>query len=110
MTRWYIALAVAFFMTSGCAVRVADFSVVSIKNSNIPAKTIGKRVKGENCVTSILGIDWLSKDPNLREAIDKAMQTAGPDYDAMVETVVYRTSGLWKTCYTVTGTVISTKK
>ena len=112
MTRWYIvfSMIVALLLSSGCAMRIADFSVVSIKQSNIPAKAIGKRVTGENCVFSFLGIDWLSKDPNLKDAIDQAMQSGGPEYDAMVETTVYRKTGLWKSCYMVNGTVISTKK
>ena len=112
MTRWYIVFStiMALLLSSGCAIRIADFSVVSIKQSNIPAKTIGKRVTGENCVFSWFGIDWLSKDPNLKDAIDQAMQSGGPEYDAMVDTSVYRKTGLWKSCYMVKGTVISTKK
>jgi hypothetical protein len=111
MIRRYIALGLMLLLSSGCAIRVADFSVVSVnKQSNIPAKSIGKRVSGENCVFSFLGIDWLSKDPNLKDAIDQAMQSAGPDYDAMVDTTVHRKTGLWSSCYIVKGTVISTKK
>jgi len=110
MTRWYIIAGMALILTAGCAVRVADFTVVSIKNSSIPAKSIGKRVTGESCVFSWFGISWLGKDPNLKDAIDKAMESGGPEYDAMVDTTVYRTNGLLKNCYTVKGTVISTKK
>ena len=109
MIRLYFALGMALLLSSGCAVRIADFSVVSIKRSNIPAKEVGKRVSGENCAFSFLGLDWLSKDPNLKEAVDQAMQNAGPDYDAMVEVTVYRKTGFWKNCYLVQGTVISTK-
>jgi len=110
MNRWYIALGVALLMASGCAIRVADFSVVSIRSSNIPAKSIGKRVTGESCVFSWFGLSWLGKDPNLKDAFESAMQSGGPEYDAMVDTVVFRTNGLWKSCYTVRGIVISTKK
>jgi hypothetical protein len=110
MTRWVLIIGIVLILSAGCAVRVADFTVVSIKSSSIPAKSIGKRVNGESCTFSWFGISWLGKDPNLKDAIDKAMESAGPDYDAMVDTTVYRTNGFLQNCYTVKGTVISTKK
>jgi hypothetical protein len=97
-------------LSSGCTIRMADFTVASIKNSNVPAKTVGKSVTGENCVFSWLGISWFGNEPNLKEAVDQAMQNAGPDYDALVNMVIYRKNDILKNCYMVRGTAISTKK
>jgi hypothetical protein len=107
---WILALGVMTMVFSGCSYRLADFTIASIKNSNVPAKTIGKTVTGENCVFSWLGIQWLGKEPNIKEAVDQAMQSAGPEYDALVNMVIYKKTDLLKNCYTVKGTAVSTKK
>ncbi len=109
MTRFYIALSVVVVFMAGCTYRLGDFTVVSVKQSNVPAKAIGKRVGGESCVFSWLGVGWFGNEPSLKDAFDRAMQEAGPAYDALVDTIVYRKNNLWENCYYVRGVAISTK-
>lgn len=109
MKRLSIAFGVSVLLLSGCTIRLADFTVVSIKNSNVPAKSIGTRVTGEHCVFSWIGVSWFGTEPNLKEAFGQAMNNAGPEYDALVDAVVYRKNGIWKNCYEVRGIGISTK-
>jgi len=109
MTKFYVALFVAVVLLAGCTTRLGDFTVVSVKHANVPAKSIGKRVAGESCVFSWLGIGWFGNEPSLKDAFDRAMQEAGPDYDALVDTIVYRQNKLLENCYQVRGVAISTK-
>ncbi len=69
----------------------------------------GERVTGEDCVPVILfpmGI------PNMKEAIDRAIESAGPEFDALVDGVVYHKNYSFlfgQICYTIEGTPINTK-
>jgi hypothetical protein len=109
MKQLFVVLGVFAIILSGCTIKMADLTVVSIQSNNIPAKSIGTRVTGEHCVLSWLGINWFGGEPNLKEAIDQAMIKAGPEYDALVEASIVRKNGYWNNCYEVTGTAISTK-
>jgi hypothetical protein len=109
MTRFFIAISVAVVLLAGCTTRLGDFTVVSVKQSNVPAKSIGKRVTGESCVFSWLGVGWFGNEPSLKDAFDRAMQEAGPEYDALVDAIVYRNNKLFEDCYYVRGVAISTK-
>ena len=109
MMRFSSAVFVAVVLLAGCTTRLGDFTVISVKQSNVPAKMIGKRVTGESCVFSWLGIGWFGNEPSLKDAFDRAMQDAGPQYDALVDTIVYRNNKLLENCYIVRGVAISTK-
>lgn len=101
--------AVGVMMLSGCSLRVTDFTVISTKNVNVPVKQQAARTKGEDCVAVVLvplGV------PNLKEAIDKAIENAGPGYDALIDGVAYFDNFNFffgKQCYRVEGTPINTK-
>lgn len=103
-----LACLVVSFLT-GCTIRIVDFTVISTKNVKVPTVAKGKRVTGEDCVVVFLfplGI------PNMKEAIDEAIEGAGPEYDALVDGVVYsinRSFLIGQTCYKVEGTPINTK-
>jgi len=96
------------FLT-GCTIRLVDFTVISSKNVKLPSKAKGKRVIGEDCIPVVIvpfGI------PNMKEAIDKAIEGAGEDYDALVDGVVYQLNHFFivgQMCYKVEGTPINTK-
>lgn len=103
------AFCVATFSLGGCSMRITDFTVISTKNVNIPAKQQASRVTGNDCVIVFLipfGI------PNLKTAIDKAIESAGPGYDALIDGVAYidnKSFLFGQECYRVEGTPISTK-
>jgi len=104
-----VVFATLFLFLSGCSVRVVDFTVISTKNVNLSTFEKGKRVTGEDCVVVILipfGI------PNMKEAIDQAIEKAGPEYDALVDGVVYQLNHSFlvgQQCFRVEGTPINTK-
>lgn len=111
MTKaWKLVMAslVLIFLT-GCTIRMVDFTAISTKNVKLPTKARGKRVTGEDCVVVVLfpfGI------PNMKEAIDEAIEGAGENYDALVDGVVYQINEFFivgRQCFKVEGTPINTK-
>lgn len=70
--------------------RLVDFTMISSKNVEINVKKDAPRVSGKG---------WSVKD-----ALDDAIEKAGPGFDALMDGVIYE--GLFK--YRVTGTPIKT--
>lgn len=98
---WKMALLCCGLVSmAGCSMRLVDFTVISTKNVQV-AKAKGERVKGSDC--AFFGV------PNMKEAIDRAIQTSGGDYDALVDGVVYQKNFLFYQCIEVEGTPINTK-
>lgn len=85
----------------GCTIRLVDFTVISSKNVSVPTKAAGKRVAGEDC--AFFGI------PNMKEAIDRAIESGGGNYDALVDGVLYEQDRFFQRCFKVEGTPINTK-
>jgi hypothetical protein len=105
---------VALFLLGGCTQRVLDFTVVSSKQMELRVKDTGKgnRVEGKD------GVYWLITiplgTPNLKEAVDRAIESAGPGYDALIDGVIY-SQNYWYivtgyTGYKVVGTPIKTSE
>ncbi len=72
--------------------RLTDFTVISTKNVTIDVKKDTPRVKAKG---------WTVKD-----AVDEAIESAGPGYDALIDGVIYQ--GLFR--YRVEGTPIKTEE
>ena len=92
---------------AGCgARRVTDFTVISTKNTMLVAKADkrDRRVKGEDCTMTLVGV------PNMKTAIDDAIEKAGPEYDALVDGVVWMDDKILFQCYRVEGTPLKAKK
>ncbi|MEK7477511.1 MAG: hypothetical protein AAB152_17965 [Candidatus Coatesbacteria bacterium] len=89
---------------AGCSQRIIDFTVISSKNINLPVARGSSRVTGEDC--KIFG------RPELKGAVDRAIESAGTDYDGLVDGVLYFKTGFLGLmhCYTVEGTPINSKK
>ena len=88
---------------TSCSVRLVDFTVISSKNVNLDIdRTQGKKVKGEK--SYFLGIGW-----NIKDAMDKALETAGPEYDLLIDGVVRYGSYPFISSVTVEGTAVSPK-
>jgi len=85
---------------------MVDFTVISTKNARVPSVENGPRTVGTDCVFVFFvpfGI------PNMKEAIENV----GPEYDALVDGVVYMQNHsfiIGRQCYKVKGTPINTKK
>lgn len=96
-------------LLSGCSVRIVDFTAISTKNVNIQAFETGKRVVGEDCAPVVL---FPLAIPNMKTAIDRAIENAGPGYDALTDGVVYSLNQAFifgRICYQVEGTPIQTR-
>ena len=88
---------------SSCSFRLVDFTVISSKNVNLNInRAEGKKVKGEK--TYFLGIGW-----NIKDAMDKALESAGNEYDLLVDGVVRYGSYPFIATVTVEGTAISSR-
>lgn len=96
----------------GCAnYRMIDFTVISSKDTQlkIDTRAKGSRVEGTDTKWSFL---FSFKRPDLKEAVDRAIEKAGPDYDALIDGVVYYRQDWYlvatKTTFKVFGTPIKT--
>ena len=88
---------------SSCSVRLVDFTVISSKNVSLDIdRTNGKKVKGEK--SYFLGIGW-----NIKDAMDKALESAGPEYDLLVDGVVRYGNYPFIASVTVEGTAVSSR-
>jgi len=110
-----IIIATALFMP-GCTVRTADLTLVSTKNIDYTDMNVnmkqGKRYKGEDCTYTLLGIPLGQVMPNLKTAVDDALQQGGGNI--MLDEVTY-VKGAWyilgtMSCYDVEGTVLNAKE
>lgn len=89
-------------MTS-CSIRLVDFTVISSKNVDLDIdRTQGKKVKGNK--SYFLGIGW-----NIKDAMDLALESAGPEYDLLVDGVVRYGSYPFISTVTVEGLAVSSK-
>ena len=103
----FAALITCMVAATGCSRRMTDFTVISTKNTVLAADGgAGKPVKGEDCVPVIL---VHLGEPSLKEAIDNAIESAGPGYDALVDGVVnhrYEYFFFGQDCWEVEGTAV----
>jgi hypothetical protein len=93
-------------LSSGCSRHVTDFTVLSTKDAIAESAPQGKKVSGEDCVPVIL-VHW--GEPNLNQAIDRAIESAGPGYDTLVDGVVSRRYEYFlfgQECWQVDGTAV----
>jgi len=89
---------------SSCSVRLVDFTVISSKQVNMEIdKTQGKQVVGKK--SYFLGIGF-----NIKDALDRALNEAGPSYDLLVDGVVRYSSYPFVSTVKVEGTAISSSK
>jgi len=91
-----------------------DFTVISSKMVDMRLKDTSKgpRVTGEDYVWWIFSIPM--GGASLKEAVDRAIESAGPGYDALMDGVVY-SKFYWffvtaKSGYKVVGTPIKTSE
>lgn len=106
--------AVSSTIFNGCSTRVLDFTIISSKQMDVRVKPTGKgrRVVGKD------GVYWLFTiplgAPNLKQAVDRAIEKAGPGYDALIDGVIY-TEKYWYLIsgysgYKVVGTPVKTSE
>ncbi|MBL7917677.1 MAG: hypothetical protein JNM96_04720 [Bacteroidia bacterium] len=96
-------VAAAVFFTS-CNQRLIDFTVISSKNVTLrlPDDAKGPRSTGKEMK--------FCTQPMLKSAVDKAIENAGPGYDALIDGVVYSRNEFFRMGWVVEGTPIKTSK
>jgi hypothetical protein len=96
---------------SGCTTRVGSFTFASTKNLGVAYAPLQTRVDGEDCVTLILFIPLGTLNPNVQDAVDRAVEKV-PNGDMMTNvtlnedflfTLIYN-----RRCVRVTGDVVNT--
>lgn len=96
--------AVAALVLSSCNTRLIDFTVISSKNVTLrlPDDAKGPRSKGKDMKMCTM--------PMMKAAVDKAIENAGPGYDALIDGVIFYRSEFLRKGYVVEGTPIKTGK
>jgi hypothetical protein len=96
-----VALVALAFIFSSCSQRLVDFTVISSKNHGLKFdKSKGTRVTGKS-------FGFLGIGANIKDAMDKALQSAGPQFDLLIDGVVKMESYPFVAGYVVEGTAIS---
>jgi len=105
----FISLVVIAVLTTNCTQRIIDFTVISSKNCNIPGAR-GERVTGSDTVPLILSIP-LGR-PNLKDAVDKAIEKGGGDclIDGVVRSSFYDFLIFGWMGYEIEGTIVNTRE
>lgn len=104
MVKFLSIALVAITLMSSCSNRLIDFTVISSKNVSLKIdKSQGKHVEGSSMGFLGLGI-------SIKDAMDKALSSAGADYDLIVDGVVRENDYVLMLGYTVEGTAISSSK
>lgn len=99
------ALVVAASMSlTSCNQRLIDFTVISSKNVTLRLSEDGKGPRTEGRDMKMCGV------PLLKEAVDKAIENAGPGYDALIDGVVLQRNEFYRRGWVVQGTPIKTTK
>jgi hypothetical protein len=107
-----VALVLAITMLSGCTTRIGAFTLASTKNLGVAYAPLQTSVEGEDCVTLILFIPIGTLNPNIQDAVDRAVEKV-PNGDMMTNvtmsedllfTLIYN-----RVCVKVTGDVVNTR-
>ncbi len=99
-----IIIVALLFILQACSIRLVDFTVISSKNVNLPIdRSQGQRVEGSK--SYFLGIGW-----NIKDALDEAIQSAGPGADMLIDGVVRYSSYPFISVVKVEGVAINSSK
>jgi hypothetical protein len=95
-------MAMMFF--GSCTTRLVDFTVISSKNHSLQIdKSVGVPVKGSS-------IGFLGLGVSIKDAMDKALQNAGPEYDLLIDGVVRFVNYPLISGYSVEGMAVNSAK
>ena len=98
-------LAVVALVLTSCSSRMLDFTVISTKNVTFVAnsKAQGKQVEGKS-------MGFCGFGSSIKEATDKALESAGPEYDILVDGVIYYRNYIFSVGYKVKGVAVSSQQ
>jgi hypothetical protein len=94
-------LFVATIIFSSCSQRLIDFTIISSKSHSLSIdKTKGKATEGKSMAFMGFGV-------TIKDAMDDALENAGPGYDLLVDGVVRSKTYPFYLGYTVDGVAVS---
>ncbi|WP_338762247.1 hypothetical protein WAF17_17240 [Bernardetia sp. ABR2-2B] len=94
----------AIISLSSCTQRLVDFTVISSKNVDLNLdKSKGKKVVGKK--SYFLGFGW-----NVKDAMDKAIESGGKGYDLLIDGVVKSVSYPFVSVVVVEGTAMNSSQ
>ncbi|MFP4024557.1 MAG: hypothetical protein ACLFVR_08530 [Thiohalospira sp.] len=95
---------IAALTLTSCSYRLMDFTVISSKNHNLQIdKSKGIRVEGSS--NTFLGFG-----ASIKDATNKALESAGPGYDLLIDGVVMQNDYFFVLGFTVKGTAINSSE
>lgn len=101
---YLIVFLISLFALSSCTVRLVDYTIIGTKNLQIGMdKSLGKQTEGSK--SYFFGFGW-----NLKDAIDDALQNAGPSYDILIDGVVEYTDYPFVLVISVRGVALDSRK
>ncbi len=107
-----ILVLIALLASGGCSVRLGSFTLASTKNLGTTYQPIRTNVTGEDCENTILFIPLGTLNPNLQDAVDRAVEQV-PEGDMMTNVTAYNdvlfTLLYNRSCIRVVGDVVDTK-
>ena len=96
----YVIFLAFIVMFSGCSHRLVDFTMISSKNHGLRFdRTKAVKVEGKD-------IQFLGIGVSIKGAMDKALESAGPGFDLLVDGVVLQQSYFFVAGFKVTGTAV----
>lgn len=104
-----LLLCSAAILASGCATRVADFTAIATRNISLDNVQPLAPVEGRHCVPVIL---FPMGQPNMEEAIDRAVRSGPAGADMLTDGVIYirnRSFLFGSICAEVSGTAASSR-
>ena len=90
-------LMAAIFTLASCSYRTLDFTVISSKTIQMSIdKSLGKTVEGKS-------MGFLGLGSSLKGTVDAALESAGPEYDLLIDGVVFTNDYFFVAGYKVKG-------
>lgn len=94
----------AMMLFSSCSYRMVDFSIISSKNHSLDIdKSKGIRVEGKS-------LGFLDVGASIKDAMDEALQSAGSEYDILIDGVVRRLDFFFVSGYKVSGIALKSSE
>ena len=97
----YVVFFTLISLLSGCAVRMIDFTVISSKKHSLQFD----KSKGVNAEGKSMG--FMGMGATIKDAMDDALAKAGPNYDLLIDGVVYSQIYPFVRGFKVTGVAVS---
>lgn len=103
LKQFALTILMSSIFLSSCSYRLVDFTIISSKNHSIHFdKSRGIRVEGSSNALFGLGA-------SIKDAMDKALESAGPEYDILIDGVVRVNDYVFVSGFKVEGTAISSR-